>query len=162
MTSSEKINNICVSAKLYCNNFSLEKESQEYDACSFEINGIQIHYRKAKITPKKEGKFVTFWKRILSGIIAPFDDNDEFDFVIVAVENHIESGWFIFPKSILISKKIVSTSSIEGKRGFRIYPPSSIPKSKQAMASQKWQNEYFFTNTQLPKILAEKLDLKNQ
>ncbi len=161
MTSSEKINSICVSAKLHCDNFTLEAESQEYDACRFEINGIQIHYRKAKNTPKKKGQFVTFWKRIPSGIIAPFDDNDDFNFLIVATESEIESGWFIFPKSILISKKIVSTSLVEGKRAFRIYPPSSVPKSKQAMASQKWQNAYFITNTQMPKILAKKLDLKN-
>ena len=160
MTSSEKINSICVSAKLHCNNFTLEAESQEYEACQFQINDNKIHYRKAKITPKKEGQFVTFWKRIPSGIIAPFEDNDNFDFLIVAVENEIESGWFIFPKSILVSKKIVSTSLIEGKRAFRIYPPSSVPKSKQAMASQKWQNAYFIPNKELPNILAKKLNLE--
>lgn len=160
MTSSEKINTILISAKLHCNNFILEAESQDYDSCCFEINGIQIHYRKAKITPKKEGQFVTFWKRIPSGIIAPFEDNDNFDFLIVAVENEIESGWFIFPKSILVSKKIVSTSLVEGKRAFRIYPPSSVPKSKQAMASQKWQNAYFIKNKELPNILAKKLNLE--
>ena len=156
MTSSEKINSICVSAKLHCDNFTLEAESQEYEACQFQINESKIHYRKSKITPKKEGQFATFWKRIPSGIIAPFDTTDDFNFLIV----NVELGWFIFPKSVLISKKIVSTSLIEGKRAFRIYPPSSVPKSKQAMASQKWQNAYFIKNKELPNILAKKLNLE--
>ena len=158
MTSSEKINNICVSAQLNCTNFTLETESQDYDACKVQINDCKIHYRKAKITPKKEGQFVTFWKRIPAGIIAPFDDFDDFDLLIVAIENEMESGWFIFPKSILISKKIVSTSLIEGKRAFRIYPPSSVTKNKQATASQKWQLPYFIPNSQLSAVLFEKLN----
>lgn len=157
MNCSEKINNICVSAKLQCGNFTLETESQEYDACQFQINDSKIHYRKAKVTPIKEGLFVTFWKRIPSGIIAPFETTDAFDFLLIDVE----SGWFIFPKSILILKKIVSTSLVEGKRAFRIYPPSSGPKSKQALTSQMWQMKYFLTNEQLPKMLSEKLNLKD-
>lgn len=43
--------------------FENEPESKEYDACRFKLNGLNIISRKAKITPKKIGQFVTFWKR---------------------------------------------------------------------------------------------------
>lgn len=130
-------------ANLIATDFILEKESQEYDACLFKIKEHQFYFRKAKVTPKKEGLFVTFWKRIPSGIIAPFDENDDFSFLIIAVENENDSGWFIFPKAILLKKNIISSSLKEGKRGFRIYPPASAPKSNQGLAAQKWQMQYF-------------------
>ena len=139
-------------------NFTLEKESKEYDACTFCINTTKIIYRKAKTTPKKEGQFVTFYKRIPSGIIAPFEAADDFDFLIVSVENESENGWFIFPKNILVDKKIISIKLKEGKRAFRIYPPSSLPKNKQALATKNWQ-QFYFTNKQnlsaflLPKLI---------
>ena len=132
--------------------FTLETESQDYDACRFQVNGMQIHYRKAKITPKKEGQFVTFWKRIPSGIIAPFDTDDTFSFLIVAAEHKSTLGYFVFPKSVLVARKIVSTSLIEGKRAFRIYPPTSVPTSKQALSSQKWQGDYFIRELTLAPI----------
>lgn len=144
-----KIDRLLCNANLNCSAFYLAKESQEYDACHFKINEIPVHYRKAKITPKKEGQFVTFWKRIPSGVIAPFDETDDFKFLLIAVETNAVGGWFIFPKEVLIEKKILTTLSKEGKRGFRIYPPWTIPKNKQAIASQKWQESYFFNNIQM-------------
>ena len=38
-------------------------ESQDYGACTFEVNKKIIKFRVAKVTPKKIGQFVTFWKR---------------------------------------------------------------------------------------------------
>ena len=64
-------------------NFIQEIESTEYDACQFQLNGKTIISRTSKITPKKVGQFVTFWKRIPSGIIAPFEASDTFDFFVV-------------------------------------------------------------------------------
>ena len=136
-------------------NFTLEKESKEYDACTFCINTTKIIYRKAKTTPKKEGQFVTFYKRIPSGIIAPFEELDSFDFLIISAENEIESGYFIFPKSILVDKQILSTMSKEGKRAFRIYPPWSLPKNKQALTSQNWQLHYFIAKDNLDTFLRQ-------
>jgi len=40
-----------------------ELESRKYDACSFELDGMQLISRSSKITAKKNGQFVTFWKR---------------------------------------------------------------------------------------------------
>ena len=157
MNLFEKIKKTFHSAALICTDFTLEAESQEYDALHFLVNQIKIHYRKAKITPKKEGLFVTFWKRIPSGIIAPFDETDDFRFLIVAVEKENDSGYFLFPKSILVAQKIVSTPTKEGKRAFRIYPPSSNPQNKQAIASQKWQLNYYIPKNELTNKTFERI-----
>jgi hypothetical protein len=122
----------------------LEKESKEYNASQFELNGLRIVNRDAKITPKKIGQFVTFWKRSKNGPIEPFHENDSFDFFTVNVQTSNQLGQFVFPKSVLIKKGIISTLQKEGKRAFRVYPVWDIPKSKQAERTQKWQLDYFY------------------
>lgn len=141
---------------LIISNFKIEPESQEYNACQFEINGHQVLCRNAKITPKKTGQFVTFWKRNKSGTIEPFHKDDNIDFYVINVHSEGTIGQFIFPKSILVKKGIVSTIKREGKRGFRVYPAWDVVKSKQAERTQKWQLEYFFelnNSTNLSKVL---------
>lgn len=135
--------------------FKLEKESKEYSACTFQLNAFQIYFRKAKITPKKQGQFVTFYKRIPSGSIAPFDEEDAFQFLIVKVDFKEQSGYFIFPKPLLLQKNILSTSVKEGKRAFRIYAPWDAPNNKQALQTQRWQFNYFTAAANLKKYLLE-------
>lgn len=132
---------------LHCevSNFSIESESKEYAACNFTLNGKKIISREAKITPKKVGQFVTFWKRSEVGPIEPFHENDAFDFFLVQVTNEKNSGIFILPKSILIKHGIISTARKEGKRALRVYPPWDIATNKQAIISQKWQAEFFYS-----------------
>lgn len=125
-------------------NFQVEAESKEYDACRFELNRRKIICRSAKITPKKVGQFVTFWKRNGIGPIEPFQENDAIDYFVVNLRSGDEIGQFVFPKSILIKKGIISTEQKEGKRAFRVYPKWDFPKSKQAERTQKWQLEYFY------------------
>lgn len=124
-------------------NLIIEKEGKKYNARSFEINGLKILYRQAKITPTKIGQFVTLWKRIENGPIAPFRINDNIDFVIITTKNNDQLGLFLFPKSILIKKGIISTQTKEGKRGFRVYPPWDNAINKQAKKTQEWQLQYF-------------------
>src|SRR5690348_2623887 len=81
-----------------CNNIQQEAESQEYGACFFEMNGKKIIFRVAKITPTKIGQFVTFWKRIGSGPIMPYDCADSFDFFVVTVKSKDRLGQFVFSK----------------------------------------------------------------
>ncbi len=139
-----------IKAEIYdrCNlevsNFKIEVESKEYDACQFELNSRNILCRKAKITPKKAGQFVTFWKRNKGGSIEPFDESDQIDFYVVNVKTENEFGQFVFPKSVLIKKGIISTDTKEGKRAFRVYPCWDITKNKQAQRNQKWQLNYFY------------------
>lgn len=120
-----------------------EKESIEYNACTFNLNGLKILFRSAKITPTKNGQFVTLWKRRRNGPIMPFDGNDAFDFIVINVNNSTDSGQFVFPKAVLCARKIFSNKGLEGKRAFRIYAPWDIAQSKQAAQTQKWQTDYF-------------------
>lgn len=60
-----------------------ESESKEYNAFDFKIDNFSVKFRTSKITPTKNGQFVTLYKRIESGTIAPFDMTDKIDFVII-------------------------------------------------------------------------------
>lgn len=120
-----------------------EAESKEYAACQFKLNNSKIICRNAKITPTKVGQFVTFWKRKENGPIEPFHQSDSLDYFIVICKSETEFGHFIFPKSILIQKGILSSLHKEGKRAFRVYPKWDKPMSKQAIRTQNWQLDYF-------------------
>lgn len=130
-----------------------EKESQEYGACKFEINGLKIISRNAKITPKKAGQFVTSWKRSTDGITQPFEESDPFDLLVINVQLDQQLGQFVFPKSILKEKGILSTSKKDGKRGFRVYPSWDQPLSKQAIKTQAWQIQFFVNFPSLGKSI---------
>lgn len=129
---------------LQISDFKTESESREYHACHFKLNNTNILSRSAKTTPKKVGQFVTFWKRNKNGIIEPFSEKDQIDFYIVNVQSENKLGQFVFPKSVLIKKGIISTGKKEGKRGFRVYPKWDMAKNKQAELTQKWQLNYFY------------------
>lgn len=121
-----------------------EQESREYAASKFELNSLRIVNRNAKTTPKKIGQFVTFWKRNNDGLIEPYEATDSFDFFVVNVEAQRKLGQFVFPKSMLIKKGILSSDQQEGKRAFRVYPEWDSPTNKQAKRTQKWQSEFFY------------------
>ncbi|WP_333661438.1 MepB family protein [Chishuiella changwenlii] len=120
-----------------------DKECEEYLGFNFKVNEWNIKFRKSKITPKKVGQFVTFWKRNEEKQTEPFHLNDEFDFYIIAVFDEANSGFFLFPKDILAKKQLISTSEKEGKRGYRVYPDWVKTENKQAEKTQTWQVNYF-------------------
>jgi hypothetical protein len=125
-------------------NLVIEAKSQEYGACEFHLNNRHIKFRVAKITPTKVGQFVTFWKRSFSGPIVPYDISDIFDFLVVSVRDEEHFGQFVFPKSVLHEKGLLSQQAKGGKRAMRVYPPWDITESPQAKKTQKWQCDYFF------------------
>ena len=129
---------------LEINHFNKESESKEYNASQFKLNNKNVLCRTAKVTPKKTGQFVTFWRRNSKGIIEPYNDLDTIDFYIINVCTESKLGQFVFPKSILIKKGIISTTKKEGKRGFRVYPIWDSAKNKQAIQTQTWQLNYFY------------------
>ena len=137
-------NEVYETCGLKMSNFLMETESKEYDACRFELSGRKIISRNSKITPKKVGQFVTFWKRNINGIIEPLEETDGFDFFTVNVRTEKEYGQFVFPKSVLISKGIISTAKKGGKRAFRVYPGWDVATNNQAVKTQKWQLDYFY------------------
>lgn len=124
-------------------NVIFDDESKEYKACSFQLDKAKIIFRKSKITPKKVGQFITFWKRNKFGPIEPYNENDDFDYFVVNCISENNQGQFIFPKSILVHKGIISTKNNEGKRAFRVYPNWEKTTNKQAAKTQFWQKEYF-------------------
>lgn len=128
---------------LRLDNYTEENESKDYGACRFEIKGLKIVSRNAKITPTKIGQFVTLWKRLKSGPIAPFHERDAIDLLAINVENGKQLGQFVFPKSVLCARGVFSTMTREGKRGIRVYPPWDKPASKTALKTQAWQLKYF-------------------
>jgi hypothetical protein len=140
-----------------------EKESIEYAACTFEVNEQSVKFRKAKITPKKNGLFVTIWKRNEKGMTEPYNASDPIDLFVINVRNDNYFGQFVFPKSVLIQHGIV-TDKKEGKRGIRVYPPWDMTTNKQAQKTQKWQLDYFLDASlekPLDKVRAEMLFTKS-
>ncbi len=56
-----------------------DSECEEYLGYNFQISHFNIKFRKAKITPKKIGQFVTLWKRNPeSRQTEPFNQEDPF------------------------------------------------------------------------------------
>ena len=132
-------------------NLRAEDESADYGAAEFESNHRKIKFRIGKITPTKTGQFVTFWKRIGKGPILPYDLDDPFDLLVVSVRTSNHFGYFIFPKTVLCEKGIVSKNKKGGKRAMRIYPSWDRADNPQAKKTQAWQLLYFFE-------IQEKLD----
>jgi hypothetical protein len=126
-------------------NLKKNLESKEYGACTFELNGKSIQQRFSKITPTKSGQFVTIWKRNNNGITEPFENSDDFNFIIITARDKEHFGQFIFPKSVLADNGIITHNGKEGKRGIRVYPPWDIATNKQALKTQNWQTKYFLT-----------------
>lgn len=125
-------------------------EAKEYSGCEYNFNGSKFIQRTAKITPKKIGQFVTLWKRDKeSRQTAPFHVEDNIDYVVIICLKNESYGRFLFPKKILIEKGILSSSTKEGKRGFRVYPNWDTPTNKQAIQTQRWQQQYFSTHLRL-------------
>lgn len=124
-------------------NPTLNAESKEYAACSFELNGHRVQHRVSRITPAKTGQFVTIWKRNTAGSTEPFHVSDDLDFIIITVRNAEQLGQFIFPKTVLAEKGLISQPGKEGKRGTRVYAPWDLVTNKQAEKTQRWQKHYF-------------------
>ena len=54
-------------------NVEKELEGHEYSAHNFQLDGQNVKFRIAKITPTKTGQFVTTWRRSDKGITEPFN-----------------------------------------------------------------------------------------
>jgi hypothetical protein len=135
-----------------------DRECEEYSGCSFRLNKRNIKFRKAKITPKKAGQFVTLWKRNNQKQTIPYSLDDDFDFYMIAAEQKHRFGFFLFPKYILGEKLILATNNREGKRGFRVYADWDMAENKQAEKTKTWQTRYFIDATDIGSINCEKFN----
>lgn len=117
---------------------------EEYFGCDLLHNDLHFKFRKAKLTPKKKGHFVTLWKRNEASLSIPYNVNDFLDYLIVVTEDQENKGFFIFPKNILVKEGILNTEKNPGKRGFRVYANwVSLQDNKQALKTKQWQDLYF-------------------
>ncbi|MGK5011069.1 MepB family protein [Janthinobacterium sp. MDB2-8] len=121
-----------------------EAESAQYGACRAELDGKRLVLRMAKTTPTKIGQFVTVWKRPHPDAeIAPLDEADPVDAVIIAVGDDARHGFFVFSRAVLIERGVMSRAGAGGKRALRVYPPWCVPESAQALRTQRWQARCF-------------------
>lgn len=158
ITELKKIENLLFKeVNLKISNVIEDKESQEYFGYNFQTEKLNFKFRKAKITPKKVGQFVTLWKRNSQNITEPFNETDEFDFYIIVTQEIEKFGFFLFPKNELIKRNILSTKLKEGKRGFRVYPSWTKTENKQAEKTQSWQAEFFIDFTKNDNKTSQKL-----
>lgn len=126
-------------------NYQANTESSEHDACSFNLNENKIIFRTSKITPLKTGQFVAIWKRNTNGPTEPLDVLDDFDFLVITSKTNNNFGQFVFPKSVLANKGIITHNNKIGKRGIRVYPPWDKTENKQAIKTQNWQTKFFIS-----------------
>lgn len=124
-------------------NVTEDEECKEYCGYSVESNNLRVKFRKAKVTPKKTGQFVTLWKRNANKQTEPFDILDDFDFYMILVAQDDKLGYFLFPKDTLGERQILTVANKPGKRGFRVYPIWDTANSAQAKKTKNWQIAYF-------------------
>lgn len=130
-------------AAMACSRPVPEVENAGYGAHEFTVADRAIRFRVARTTPKKQGQFVTLWTRTAHGPIAPFDMTDDVDLYVISVRDERGFGQFVFPREVLGAYGVLSTNSVGGKRGFRVYPPWVSVHSRQATLTRAWQIEYF-------------------
>lgn len=124
-------------------NLKVHEESKEYGAADFLLEGKHLQHRVSKTTPTKTGQFVTVWKRTTKGVTAPFDVSDNLEGFLITAARGDRLGQFVFPKSVLLEKGILSVNAKGGKRGMRVYAPWDVVNNKQAQTTQAWQTKYF-------------------
>ncbi|MDJ0652429.1 MAG: MepB family protein [Simkaniaceae bacterium] len=109
-----------------------EGENSDYGSFTFKLDHRDITFRTGKITPERPGHFAAVYDRIGS-IIVPVDTNyRKIDFLVVDVSDKTSENreHIVFPRSILVSKEIISQGlSIEerlrrkkGKLSFKVFP----------------------------------------
>ena len=131
-------------AGFICSDLLPEAESAAYGAHTFRLDGAAVRARVARLTPKKNGLFVTAWKRSPEGPTQPFGTAD-LSLLVVTTREGRHFGHFAFPTEVLLRHGIIGPVAGTGKRGFRVYPPWTRPDSPQAARTAAWQLPHFLT-----------------
>lgn len=128
-------------------NIQVEEQNKAYEGVTFSIGKQTFRSRKAKITPKKLGYFVVFWEKDDQNKNQPYDVLTAPEKLVITVFDQEKIGQFIFPKEILLKKRILSHGEINGKMALRVYPTWIEGLNKVATATQKWQSPFFIDLT---------------
>lgn len=124
-------------------NFSADPESVLYEGATFLLQNKRVCFRKAKITPKKVGQFVTIWTRDDLEKTRPFNVTDDIDILVIYVESGEHRGQFVFSFDAATHQGLFSTPLKVGKRGFRVYPPWDVVNNSEAKRTQQKYLPYF-------------------
>jgi len=120
-----------------------EKQNSNYEGMTFFLGHHHIRSRLAKKTPTKKGYFVATWEKDNFNQNKPFDDENSPDLLIISIMDQSKNGVFIFPKSTLVTQKILNSSKTTGKMAFRVYPSWENNLNKTATKTQLWQKAFF-------------------
>lgn len=121
-----------------------EKYNQDYEALTFSFKEETYQSRLAKKTPTKAGYFVTCWTKDENNFNQPYSKEAFADYLMIIVIDEELSGYFLFPRELLVEKGILTTFEHKGKMAFRVYPKWCNQLNKTAGQTQKWQCKYFF------------------
>ena len=122
---------------------TVEPQNAAYEGTCLEIDGHHYRSRLAKLTAKKKGYFVVFWEKDANNQNQPYDFASSPDKLIISVIDGHQKGQFIFPKSVLLAKGILSGPHAAGKMASRVYPSWVKDLNLSAQKTQKWQAPYF-------------------
>ncbi|CCF29473.1 MepB family protein [Leuconostoc citreum] len=120
-----------------------EKQNSDYEGMTFFLGHHHIRSRLAKKTPTKKGYFVAAWEKDNFNQNKPFDDENSPDLLIISIMDQSKNGVFIFPKSTLVTQKILNSSKTTGKMAFRVYPSWENNLNKTATKTKLWQKAFF-------------------
>lgn len=121
-----------------------EKYNQDYEALTFSFKEETYQSRLAKKTPTKAGYFVACWTKDENNCKQPYSKEAFADYLMIIVIDEELSGYFLFPRELLVEKGILTTFEHKGKMAFRVYPKWCNQLNKTAGQTQKWQCKYFF------------------
>lgn len=121
-----------------------EKYNQDYEALTFSFKEETYQSRLAKKTPTKAGYFVTCWTKDENNCNQSYSKEAFADYLMIIVIDEELSGYFLFPRELLVEKGILTTFEHKGKMAFRVYPKWCNQLNKTAGQTQKWQCKYFF------------------
>ncbi|MBU7396629.1 MepB family protein, partial [Staphylococcus aureus] len=86
-----------------------EKYNQDYEALTFSFKEETYQSRLAKKTPTKAGYFVTCWTKDENNCNQPYSKEAFADYLMIIVIDEELSGYFLFPRELLVEKGILTT-----------------------------------------------------
>ncbi|MHB9801786.1 MepB family protein [Staphylococcus aureus] len=114
-----------------------------------DINQSNRHYNAYWRGPNKEADEKSAYNNVQVGdgpqhSNQPYSKEAFADYLLIIVIDEELSGYFLFPRELLVEKGILTTFEHKGKMAFRVYPKWCNQLNKTAGQTQKWQCKYFF------------------
>ena len=122
---------------------TLDNQNAEYEGACFTSEETSYRSRLGKLTPKKKGYFIAMWEKDPKNNNQAYDVETFPDYLSVVILNGNKQGVFLFPKDVLLAKKILRTNQQPGKMAFRLYPTWETNLNPTATKTQAWQTTYF-------------------